>query len=90
MTTKKTIRAGKLSGEGKKDLIPQEPSASFTPSGIKIFLSEVQAEFRKIVWPAKKATAGLTGFVILLVIVISLYLGSVDLLLGKLVATVLK
>ena len=90
MTTKKAIRAGKLSGDGKKDIVPNEPGAGFTPSGIKIFLSEVQAEFRKIVWPAKKATAGLTGFVILLVIVISLYLGSVDLLLGKLVATVLK
>ena len=90
MTTKKTVRAGKVSGESKKDLLPQEPSASFTPAGIKIFLAEVQAEFRKIVWPAKKATAGLTGFVILLVIVISLYLGSVDLVLGKLVALVLK
>ncbi len=90
MTTKKIIRPGKLVGEGKKDITSQEPSASFSPSGIKIFFAEVQAEFRKIVWPAKKATAGLTGFVILLVIVISLYLGSVDLLLGKLVSTVLK
>lgn len=90
MTTKKTVRSGKLTGDSKKDLIPQEPSASFTPSGIKVFLAEVQAEFRKIVWPAKKATAGLTGFVILLVIVISLYLGSVDLALGWLVAFVLK
>lgn len=89
MTTKKTVRSVKPSGEGKKDSDTQERSASFTPAGINI-LAEVQAEFRKIVWPAKKATAGLTGFVILLVIVISLYLGSVDLLLGKLVSTVLK
>lgn len=33
---------------------------------------------------------GLTGFVIVLVVIISLYLGSVDLLLGKLVSTVLN
>lgn len=90
MTTKKTARSGKQTGDGKKDFDSQDQGASFTPAGIKIFLSEVQTEFRKIVWPAKKATAGLTGFVILLVIVISLYLGSVDLLLGKLVSTVLK
>lgn len=90
MTTKKTVRSVKPTGEGKKDSDTQERGASFSPVGIKVFLAEVQAEFRKIVWPAKKATAGLTGFVILLVIVISLYLGSVDLLLGKLVSTVLK
>jgi preprotein translocase, SecE subunit, bacterial len=56
---------------------------------IRAFLLEVRNEFRKIVWPPRKTTAGLTGFVILLVIVISIYLGSVDLLLGKLVSSVL-
>lgn len=61
-----------------------------SPSGIRDFLLEVQAEFRKIVWPPKKTSAGLTGFVILLVIILALYLGSVDLLLGKLVSTVLN
>jgi len=90
MSTKKSIRSGKQGVETKKELGDREGKASFSPSGIKLFLSEVQSEFRKIVWPGKKPTAGLTGFVILLVIVISLYLGSVDLLLGKLVSIVLK
>ena len=63
---------------------------SLSPSGIRTFLQEVHAEFRKIVWPEKKVTFGLTGFVIVLVVLLSLYLGSVDLLLGKLVSTVLK
>lgn len=67
-----------------------EKKNNFSPSGIRNFLLEVQSEFRKIVWPPKKTTAGLTGFVILLVIVIALYLGSVDLLLGKLVSFVLN
>jgi preprotein translocase subunit SecE len=75
--------------ESKKGVTDPAPKSYFSPSGIRDFLLEVQAEFRKIVWPAKKATAGLTGFVILLVIVISLYLGSVDFLLGKLVSAVL-
>lgn len=70
-------------------VVPDKKS-NFTLSGIKRFSCEVHAEFRKIVWPSKKVTAGLTGFVVLLVVVISLYLGSVDLLLGKLVAAVLN
>jgi preprotein translocase subunit SecE len=56
---------------------------------IRQFIHEVQAEFKKVVWPDKKVTTGLTGFVLLLVIVISIYLGSVDLLLGKIVTMVL-
>ena len=90
MSTKKSIRTGKQGADNRKELGDQQKRGSFSPAGIKLFLSEVQSEFRKIVWPGKKPTAGLTGFVILLVIVISLYLGSVDLLLGKLVSTVLK
>nr|WP_320010086.1 preprotein translocase subunit SecE [uncultured Desulfobulbus sp.] len=90
MSTKKSNRSGKQGGENKKELGDRKRSVSFSPSGIKLFLSEVQSEFRKIVWPGVKPTAGLTSFVILLVIVISLYLGSVDLLLGKLVSIVLN
>lgn len=75
--------------DGKKGMAESEKKNYFSPSGIRLFLLEVHSEFRKIVWPAKKTTAGLTGFVILLVILISLYLGSVDLLLGKLVSSVL-
>jgi preprotein translocase subunit SecE len=75
--------------DSKKGIDPDKKSY-FSPAGIRSFLREVHAEFRKIVWPPKKTTTGLTGFVILLVIVLSLYLGSVDLLLGKLVSTVLN
>lgn len=57
--------------------------------GVRRFLQEVMAEFHKIVWPARKVTAGLTGFVLILVVLLSLYLGSVDLLLGGLVTFIL-
>ncbi len=90
MSTKKQTRMGKSGAEAKKDTPESEGKLSFTPSGIRTFLQEVQAEFKKIAWPGRKVTAGLTGFVLILVVVISLYLGSVDLLLGKLVSTVLK
>ncbi len=62
----------------------------FSPAQVKIFLQEVQNEFRKIVWPERKVTLGLTGFVILLVVILSLYLGLVDLLLGKFVSSLLR
>jgi preprotein translocase subunit SecE len=65
-------------------------SRKFSVARVKEFSGEVKAEFDKIVWPDKKVTAGLTGFVILLVIVLSAYLGTVDLLLGKLVTMVLR
>ncbi len=90
MSTKKTNRTGKQNDKANKELGEGQEKFSFSPSSIKTFLSEVQAEFRKVVWPGRKQTFGLTGFVILLVIVIAVYLGSVDLLLGKLVSTVLK
>jgi preprotein translocase subunit SecE len=90
MSTKKSIRTGKAGMESKKESLDPEKTSYLSPSGIREFVLEVQSEFRKIVWPARKATAGLTGFVILLVVVISLYLGSIDLLLGKLVSTILK
>lgn len=66
-----------------------EPSP-YSPAQIKKFIEEVKVEFLKIVWPDKKMTMGLTGVVVLLTVVISIYLGTVDLLLGKVVASVLR
>jgi preprotein translocase subunit SecE len=90
MTTKKQIRAGKSGMDSKKEIGEAQEVSYLTPSGIRLFIQEVIAEFKKIVWPEKKVTAGLTGFVILLVVIISIYLGSVDLLIGKLVTYLLN
>ena len=90
MSTKKQSRTSRTGTDSKKDAAESDRKSSLSPAGIRIFLQEVHAEFRKVVWPEKKVTMGLTGFVIVLVVIISLYLGSVDLLLGKLVSTVLK
>lgn len=64
--------------------------AIFRPSVIRSFVSEVKAEFRKIVWPDKKVTLGLTGLVFVFVTFIAIYLGLVDLVLGKLVSSILR
>lgn len=79
------------STKAKKNIpVKSEKPSSFSPSQIKKFIEEVKVEFLKIVWPDKKMTLGLTGVVVVLTIVISIYLGSVDLLLGKLVASFLR
>ena len=90
MANKKPSRGKGADGDGGRGAAETKESASLSPSGIRRFFQEVMAEFNKIVWPAKKVTAGLTGFVLVLVVVISIYLGSVDLLLGKLVTFILN
>jgi preprotein translocase subunit SecE len=67
-------------------------SSSFVlaPGNIRRFYHEVVVEFKKIVWPDRKVTFGLSGFVILLTVLLSVYLGAVDLILGKLVGLVLQ
>lgn len=82
-----------MAAKGKKTKtkeIEKSTGSWYTPSQIKLFSQEVKAEFLKIVWPDKKMTLSLTGVVIVLTVVLSLYLGSVDLLLGKLVSSLLR
>lgn len=81
--------AGKTKANKKASEEKSQPSV-YSPAQIKKFVSEVQAEFTKIVWPDKKVTLGLTGMVVLLAIVVSIYLGTVDLILGKLISTILR
>ena len=82
---------GKKKKDGKGGAVGKVPEKSkFTPVAIRQFYQEVAAEFKKIVWPDRKVTLGLSGFVILLTVVLSVYLGTVDFVLGKLVSFVLQ
>ncbi len=74
----------------KNNPVKTEEPSPFSPAQIKKFVDEVKTEFFKIVWPDKKTTLGLSGIVATLTIVISLYLGSVDLVLGKLIGMFLR
>jgi preprotein translocase subunit SecE len=82
--------AGKAVKSKKKGKVVEKEPSPFAPAQIKKFIEEVKVEFSKIVWPDKKMTLGLTGIVIVLTFVISVYLGGVDLLLGRLVTTFLR
>ena len=53
------------------------------------FLSEVKSEVRKVTWPSKKEALGGTAVVLLVVFFMALFLGLVDLLLSKIVETLL-
>jgi preprotein translocase subunit SecE len=74
----------------KKQEQEKVKKSPFAPAQIKAFVDDVKVEFTKIVWPDRKTTLGLTGVVIVFSILASAYLGSVDLLLGKLIDSVLR
>lgn len=54
------------------------------------FLREVKIELKKVTWPSRKQTVGSTVVVIILVVIISLFLGVVDIGLSSLVRVVLQ
>jgi len=86
MAAKKGERSSKT-----KAVAAEQPAAQkFSPARMKEFAGEVKSEFKKIVWPDKKVTMGSTGVVIVLVFLVSVYLGAVDLFIGKLVSYILK
>ncbi|MBN2808663.1 MAG: preprotein translocase subunit SecE [Deltaproteobacteria bacterium] len=53
------------------------------------YLRDSKGEMKKVTWPGRKATVGLTWVVLVTVFVISLYLGVVDLGLAKLMKIIL-
>ncbi len=74
----------------KGNVVSKKEASPFSPKQIKRFIEEVKVEFTKIVWPDKKVTLGLTGIVIVLAMVVSVYLGAVDFILGKGVSSFLR
>ncbi len=74
----------------KSPQVITEEGSSFSVAQIKKFINEVKAEATKIVWPDRKVTMGLTAVVVILSTIASIYLGTVDLLLGKIVSSFLN
>jgi preprotein translocase subunit SecE len=62
---------------------------AYSVASIGKFFREVRNEFGKIVWPSRKTTLTLACVVLLMTVVMSLYLGLVDILLGGLVSRIL-
>ncbi len=53
------------------------------------FLSEVQAEFKKVTWPSQKEYVGGTIGVVVVVAIVTVVLGVTDFALGKMVQAIL-
>lgn len=56
----------------------------------KAFLREVRAEFDRITWPTRKETMAMAVAVLVLTVFFTVFLGLVDMTLGKLVSLVLS
>ena len=54
------------------------------------FLREAKAELKKVTWPSRKQTLGSTMVVLVVVVIISLFLGVVDMGLSSLIRLVLR
>lgn len=54
------------------------------------FLREVRVELKKVTWPTRKQTIGSTIAVIVLVLIISMFLGLIDIGLSSLLRLILK
>jgi preprotein translocase subunit SecE len=88
-------------GIKKKPALPaKKQTAAASPAAIKHkdnifskaaqFLREVKVELKKVTWPSRKQTIGSTVVVIALVMIISIFLGAVDLGLSSLIRIVLQ
>jgi len=59
-------------------------------SGVKRFLKEARTELRKVTWPTPKEALASTSVVIVVVIILSIFLGIVDLGLTRIIRLVLS
>jgi len=95
-----TISSGVTKDAAKKQTVRKKTSSIVKSSATKSnknylnqalqFLREVKVELKKVTWPTRKQTIGSTAVVILLVMIISLFLGVVDIGLSSLIRIILN
>jgi preprotein translocase subunit SecE len=56
---------------------------------VKTFLESVKIELGKVTWPSRKETVATTGVVVVIILLISIYLGACDIVLAKLMRLIL-
>jgi preprotein translocase subunit SecE len=95
----KDRRSAQADGEGRTVTAKSEAPRLVKPLGRATkpafiaksiqFLREVKVELKKVTWPSRKETAASTLVVIILVMIISIFLGIVDMGLSNLIRFVL-
>ncbi len=77
-------------GKTKTPWFSKLPPVKVYASKTKQFVLEVVSELKKVTWPNRKETLGTTGVVLILVIIVSIYLGLVDYALSHLVRVLIR
>jgi preprotein translocase subunit SecE len=57
---------------------------------VQQFFREVAAEFRRVTWPNRTEVVRSTAVVLAVVVILALYLSTVDVLLSRMVGVILK
>ena len=55
----------------------------------KTFFEDVQAELAKVTWPTRKETISTAQVVVVIIVIISFYLGACDVVLQKIIRSIL-
>ena len=84
---KKFVPIRKPSKPVKAMSVKKEPN--FIDKSLQ-FLREVKVELKKVTWPSRKQTIGSTVVVVILAMIISLFLGVVDMGLSGLIRVILN
>lgn len=77
------------SGQQGADL-PEKTGIAAKAQELKIFFEEAQVELKKVTWPSRKEAYQTCAAVMVLVLVMSLFLGLIDLGFSKIIETVLS
>lgn len=56
----------------------------------KNFFEEVQAELKLVTWPTRKETFSTAQVVVVIIVLISFYLGACDVVLAKIIQSILR
>ena len=86
---KKAIAVPKKSADGGARQARAAKKPNFLNQSVQ-FLREVKVELKKVTWPTRKQTLGSTVVVIILVFIISIFLGVADFGLNNLIRVVLQ
>lgn len=84
-------RTRKTPAEASPKSVKNAPATGlrkYVEDGVQ-FLREVRVELKKVTWPSRRQTVGSTAVVLVLVIIVSFFLGIVDFALSSLIRVVL-
>ncbi len=84
----KVVSSSKKDNSVKSSTSEQTGKSNIFTQGID-YLQEVQSELKKVTWPTRKQTLGTTLVVIVLVAVVSIFLGLFDFGFSKLIQAIL-